>query len=263
MVAPTYQPRDPSATVLYQVVAEHLETFLAGIDADPTAKGLPTYVRDEFHAYLKCGILAHGFMRLGCDTCPHQMLLAFSCKKRGFCPSCAGRRMAETAAHLVEQVIPWVATRQWVVSVPIPLRYWMAASTPLMAQVQTIIRRTIHQYYVNQAVKQGHPREQVQAGSVTFMQRFGSSINLNLHYHFIVLEGVYLDRSAQGLKPKFVKIAPPSDADVATVVTKISQRVIRKLKQLGYLGVHLKLTPAIWCRLGFLRVFWAASQEQI
>lgn len=77
MVAPTYQPRDPSGTILYQVVAEYLETFLAGIDADPTAKGLPAYVRDEFQAYLKCGILAHGFLRLGCDTCPHQMLLAF------------------------------------------------------------------------------------------------------------------------------------------------------------------------------------------
>jgi hypothetical protein len=43
------------------------------------------------------------------------------------------------AAHLVEQVIPWV------VSVPIPLRYWMAASTELTAQVHTIIRRTISQ----------------------------------------------------------------------------------------------------------------------
>jgi hypothetical protein len=68
MVVPIYQPRDPSSTVLYQMVAEHLETFLSGIDADPTAKGLPSYVRDEFQAYLKCGILAHGFLRLGCDT---------------------------------------------------------------------------------------------------------------------------------------------------------------------------------------------------
>ena len=235
MVASTYQPRDPSSTVLYQVVAEHLETFLAGIDADPTAKGLPSYVRDEFYAYLKCGILAHGFVRLDCDTCQHEMLLAFSCKKRGFCPSCAGRRMAETAAHLVEQVIPWVPTRQWVVSVPIPLRYWTAASTELTAQVHTIIRRTISQYYITQAAKQGVERQKVQAGSITFVQRFGSALNLNLHYHVIFLEGVYLDRSAEGLKPKFVKLSAPSDADVGAVVTTISQRVIRKLRQLGYL----------------------------
>jgi hypothetical protein len=74
------------------------------------------------------------------------MLPAFSCKTRGFCPSCAWRRMAQQAAHLVEQVIPWGPTRQWVVSVPIPLRYWMAPSRALTARVHTIIRCTIGQY---------------------------------------------------------------------------------------------------------------------
>jgi hypothetical protein len=184
-------------------IAEHLETFLATLATDPTAKGLPDYVQEEFYAYLQCGILAHGFVRLGCDSCPHQMLLAFSCKKRGFCPSCAARRMAQQAAHLVEQVIPWVPTRQWVVSVPVPLRYWMAPSRALTAQIHTIIRRTIGQYYINQAVKQGAIRDRVQPGSVTFVQRFGGSINLNLHLHMIFLEGVYEDRSLQGLKTRF------------------------------------------------------------
>jgi hypothetical protein len=181
VVPPTYQPRDPSGTVLYQVIAEHLEAFLATLAADPTAQGLPDDVVEEFYAYLQCGILAHGFVRLGCDSCPHQMVLAFSCKKRGFCPSCAGRRMAQMAAHLVEQVILWVPTRQWVVSLPIPLRYWMAPSRELTAKVHIIIRRTIGQYYVTQAVKQGAIRAHVQPGSVTFLQRFGGSINLNLH----------------------------------------------------------------------------------
>ena len=92
-----------------------LEIFLASLDADPDAKGLPAYVQREFYDYLQCGILAHGFLRLGCDTCQKELLLPFSCKRRGFCPSCAGRRMAQTAAHLVECVIPWVPTRQWVV----------------------------------------------------------------------------------------------------------------------------------------------------
>jgi hypothetical protein len=64
-----YVPRDPSTTVLYHVVADHLETFLASLDADPDAKGLPAYVQRELYDYLQCGILAHGFLRLGCDTC--------------------------------------------------------------------------------------------------------------------------------------------------------------------------------------------------
>jgi hypothetical protein len=244
MVTPAYQPRDPSHTVLYQVIADHLETFLATIDADPTAKGLPRYVREEFYAYLQCGILAHGFVRLGCDTCSHKMLLAFSCKRRGFCPSCAGRRMAQLAAHLVEQVIPWVPTRQWVISVPIPLRYWMASSKDLTATVHTIIRRAISQYYVNEAVKRGADRKTAQAGSVTCVQRFGGSINANLHYHFVFLEGVYVDRTDQGLKPRFVKVEPPSDADIAAVIETISRRVIRKLRQLGYLEAGLEAAVA-------------------
>ncbi len=240
----TYEPRDPSRTVLYSVIADHLETFLASLDADPDATGLPAYVEREFYAYLRCGILAHGFLRLGCDTCPKELLLPFSCKRRGFCPSCAARRMAQTAAHLVECVLPWVPTRQWVVSVPVPLRYWMAASQDLTAQVHTIIRTTIGQYYVNQVVTRGVPRDQVQPGSVTFIQRFGSALNLNLHFHCVFIEGVYLDRTAAGRKPRFVTVEPPSDADIATVLQKLSHRVIRKLRRLGYLEASMEAPVA-------------------
>src|SRR5262247_3993419 len=233
--AATYEPRDPSRTVLYTVIADHLETFLASLDNDPDATGLPAYVEREFYDYLRCGILAHGFLRLGCDSCHHELLVPFSCKRRGFCPSCAGRRMAQTAAHLVEQVIPWVPTRQWVVSVPVPLRYWMASSQDLTAKVHTIIRTTIGQYYVNQAVTRGVPRDQVQPGAVTFMQRFGSALQLNLHFHCVFLEGVYLDRTDQGRKPRFLAVEPPSDADLTTILHKSSHRVIRTLRRLGYL----------------------------
>jgi hypothetical protein len=240
----TYEPRDPSHTVLYTVIADHLETFLASLDAAPEATGLPAYVQREFYAYLQCGILAHGFLRLGCDTCPKELLLPFSCKRRGFCPSCAARRMAQTAAHLVECVLPWVPTRQWVVSVPVPLRYWMASSQDLTAKVHTIIRTTISQYYVNQAVTHGVPREKVQPGSVTFIQRFGSAINVNVHYHFVFLEGVYLDRADQGRTPRFLTGEPPTDTDIAAVVQKISRRVIRKLRQLGYLEAGIDAAVA-------------------
>lgn len=73
-----YQPRDPSKTVLYQVIEGHLKTFLASLADDSDAKGLPAYVQREFYNYLQCGILAHGFLRLGCDTCPKETLLAFT-----------------------------------------------------------------------------------------------------------------------------------------------------------------------------------------
>src|SRR5262245_35845412 len=233
--SPMYAPHDPSQTLLYQMVADHLETFLASLDADPDARGLPAYVEREFYDYLQCGILAHGFLRLGCDTCHQDLLLAFSCKRRGFYPSYAGRRMAQTAAHLVAQVIPWVPTCQWVVSVPVPVRYWMAASQDLTAHVHTILRTTIAQYYVNKAVARGLRRASLQPGAVTFLQRFGSALNVNLHFHGVFLEGVYLDCTDWGLTPRFVTAEPPTDADIAAVVHKISRRVIRTLRRLGYL----------------------------
>ncbi len=80
---------------------EELETFLARVEAH-TGAGLPQFVKDEFEAYLECGVLAHGFLRVRCAQCAQEKLAAFSCKRRGLCPSCGARRMAETAAYRSE-----------------------------------------------------------------------------------------------------------------------------------------------------------------
>jgi Transposase zinc-binding domain/Putative transposase len=239
-VVATYAPRDPSSTVLDHVIAAHLETFLASCNDDPEATGLPAYVQRECYDYLRCGILAHGFLRLGCDTCHKELRVPCSGKRRGFCPSCAGRRLAQMAAHLVEQVIPWGPTRQWVVSVPIPLRYWTASSQDRTVKVHTLIRTTIAQYYVSQGVLGGAERHKVHPGSVTFIQRFGSALNLNVHYHLLFLEGVFLARTDQGRTPRFLAGEPPTDTDIADVVQKSSHRVLRTLRRLGDLEVGME-----------------------
>ncbi|MFH0341893.1 MAG: hypothetical protein ACHBNF_07120 [Chromatiales bacterium] len=68
-----YERRRPEDTVLYQVVQEHLETFLAQVEAE-TRSALPAFVQAEFDAFLQCGILAHGFLRLRCGDCAHEKL---------------------------------------------------------------------------------------------------------------------------------------------------------------------------------------------
>ena len=83
---------------------------------------LPEYVREDFEAFLRCGVLDHGSLRVVCEHCHAERLLAFSCKKRGFCPSCGARRMAESARYLAEEVFGPRSVRQWVLSVPVPLR---------------------------------------------------------------------------------------------------------------------------------------------
>ena len=102
------------------VVAEQLETFLTR--ARDRNRPPPRFVEREFRHFLKCGIFAHGFLRVHCDACGCDRLVPFSCKGRGFCSSCGGRRMADTAAHLVDRVLPQAPVRQWVLSLPFSLR---------------------------------------------------------------------------------------------------------------------------------------------
>jgi hypothetical protein len=92
---PGYSRHRPEATLLYQLVAEHYPKFRDRRAAEE--RSLPRYVEDEFEAYLKCGRLEYGFLRVKCESRQAAKLVAFSCKRRGFCPSCGARRMSETA----------------------------------------------------------------------------------------------------------------------------------------------------------------------
>jgi len=142
-VAPVYQPRDAEHTVLHQVIAEHLEAFLRAAAAAGDGAGLPQFVEREFWEFLTCGGFEHGVVRFRCEGCAREHLLPFSCKGRGWCPSCGGRRMTERAAHLVDAVLPWVPVRQWVLTVPYRLRYQMAWNHGLTCAVLRVYTRVL------------------------------------------------------------------------------------------------------------------------
>jgi len=116
-IAPPYLPRQPTQTVLHRIVRENLESFLA-YTREHYEGGLPRYVEKELRAYLACGDFSQGFTRARCDACGHDLLIAFSCKTRTVCPSCTGRRMANTAASIVDRVLPDVPVRQYVLTFP-------------------------------------------------------------------------------------------------------------------------------------------------
>ncbi len=136
-----YARRRPEESVLYGVVQSELESFLAR--ARERERPMPRFVERELRRFLGCGILAHGFVRVHCDACGLDRVVAFSCKGRGFCPSCGGRRMADTAAHLVERVLPEVPVRQWVLSLPFALRYRLAYDASLTTAVLGVFVRTV------------------------------------------------------------------------------------------------------------------------
>jgi len=114
----------------------------------------PVFVVRDFRAFLDCGVPAHGFLRVPFEACGRDRIVPFSCKGRGFCPSCCGRRMAEIAA--VHHVF-------------------------LNAVFASLRRRT----------GLSNLGRNAKGGAVTFVQRFGDALNLNVHFHALALDGVY------------------------------------------------------------------------
>ena len=239
-IATRYERHRPEATLLYQLVERHYPEFL--VELATRGRSVPTYVEREFEAYLKCGRLEHGFLRVRCTTCQAERLLAFSCKRRGFCPSCGARRMTESAALLVDAVLPRVPIRQWVLSVPFPLRFLFAAEPAAMGQVLGIVYRAIARHLLKKA---GLTKTTGQTGAVTLIQRFGSALNLNIHFHMLCLDGVYARVNGQA---QFQRVPPPTKMELESVLECITIRIGRHLERCGLLvrdaeSSHLSREP--------------------
>ena len=97
--------------------------------------------------------------------------------------------MAESSALLVDQVFPHKPLRQWVLSFPFPFRFLFAKDPKLMGDVLNLVHRAISTYLIKKAGLK--KKSGAKTGSVTFIQRFGGSLNLNIHFHILYLDGVW------------------------------------------------------------------------
>ncbi len=139
-----YARRTPESTALYRVVPDYLPAMLAEARAQTShGFGLPRFIEREFEQYLGCGILGRGFARVRCDACVNEILIAFSCKSRGVCPSCTARRMADCAAHVVDRILPPARYRQWVWTMPRAVRYWLAKDGSRITRVHELFLRAV------------------------------------------------------------------------------------------------------------------------
>jgi len=136
-----YARHRPEHTLSYQIIERHYPAFLEQLKE--AGRHLPRHVRHEFEDYLECGGLEYGFLRVRCETCQAEKLVAFSCKHRGFCPSCAARWMTESAALLVDEIRPQVPIRQWVLSVPFALCFLFGRDPHVLGTALGMAYRTI------------------------------------------------------------------------------------------------------------------------
>jgi hypothetical protein len=226
-----YAPKAPADSVLHRIVRDHFETFRQEAARVHERDGLPRFIEDEFRAFLRCGFLAGGFARFHCAACGLDRLVPFSCKGRAVCPSCASRRMAERAAHLVDHVFPEVPVRQWVLSLPHRLRYVLAWDHALCRAVAGIFVRAVLGFLRRRTRRTGAPGGR--GGAVAMIQRFGAALNLNVHVHALVLDGVYVEGDHGALR--FLEATPPTDEEMDRLLAAIARRIDRLLARRGVL----------------------------
>lgn len=140
--------------------------------------------------------------------------------------------MSETAAHLGDSVLPVKPIRQWVLSFPVQIRLCLAVKPKIMARALDIANSTISAYYRK---KLGLPKHKTQTGAVTFIQRFGGSLNVNVHFHHLFVDGLY-DVDEQGAPTVFRATEPPAMAELEQVLTKIIKRLVRYLEKINVIA---------------------------
>ena len=162
------------------------------------------------------------------------------------CPSCTTRRMVETAAHLNDHVFPRLPVRQWVLSVPKRLRYYMQRDGAVLNMVLRIFLRVIGQSLQSHSPGAAQvDKAALHIGAVAFIHRFGSSLNEHVHFHVCVVDGVFEELVGEGAaQPQAQATAPRvifhpaigiDAATVAPVQTTLQKRILRAFVARGRL----------------------------
>ena len=137
--------------------------------------------------------------------------------------------MAELAAHLVDGVLGGLPVRQWVLTLPYRLRYALAWDHRLCRAVLAVFIRAVLGFERRRASRRG-VRGGV-GGAVTAIQRFGSALNTNVHFHTLVAQGVFAEQADGTLR--FAPAPAPSDLDVARLLASVRRRIVRLVARHG------------------------------
>jgi len=228
-----YARRRPEETVLYQTIAAHFSAFVERIEE---SGGLPKFVMTEFERYLDCGRPEKGCLLLRCRRCGHRELVAFSCKRRAFCPSCVARRMADTGVFLEQHVLPEEPVRHWICSLPWGVRALLGYDKVLCAEVLSAVVAELARSLKWRAKKllDLPSVKHLLTGAVAAVQRTDSALRLNVHFHILYLDGVYVrERAGDELSLVFHALPTPTRAETADIARRIADRIERIFKKHG------------------------------
>ena len=234
-----YRARNPRATPLYHLFESHFEE-VRGQWEERYERRLGFwrgFVDEQVRRYLDCGLYENGFARIRCPDCAEEYLLAFSCKTRELCPSCAAKRSAATAALLAEDVLEEVGHAQWVFVIPKMLRPYFLHHRELLVGLARAAWATVLELMIA-AVDD----ETFRPGMVAVVQTSGDLGNWQPHLHALVSRGGW---TAGG------EWAPVPFVDEHSAELLFRHKVMRLLQKEGLLSEERTELLLSWRHTGF------------
>ena len=237
--SPTYRPRKPEASPLWQLVTNHAQTFLEAYDDRyaPRYGPLRAVVSRALESFQRCGILAHGFARVRCPDCRHEYLLAFSCKQRCLCPSCHTKRQAAFGEFVTEEILEPVPHRHVVLSLPRRLRPFFRRRTRLTRLARLAYETIKDLLHAAAGTRTAVP------GAVACMQSAGSLLDWHPHVHLLVSWGLFRRDGS------FIPVEETPDPE--TVARLFRHNVLRMLLEEGAIEEHVVRNLLAWPHTGF------------
>lgn len=197
---PVYRPRKPQESQYYQCVEDNFETLEQVYDERfATRYGFfRPYVRQVIYRFLDCGILHNGFARVTCAECGHEYLLAFSCKRRHFCPSCHQKRVVEFGEWLCEEILKAIPHRHFVFSIPKILRRYFLYDRKLLSDLSRCAWETLKEFF-----QEVVPEEDAVPGAAIAIHTFGDFLGWHPHLHILCTDGCFYGNGMFRVAPLF------------------------------------------------------------
>ncbi len=173
-------------------------------------------------------------MRMKCPVCGEESVSAFSCKFRGFCSSCGAKRSAETAAHLIDNVLPMTRYRQVVITLPFALRFWCATNRALFSKVHQTIKEALQRKLKSKAEETGIKKPAT--GFITFVHNWNSALALSPHFHILVMDAAFDKAHHQDPIPR--RLGEWKSIDLKEIIHEIVVKIVKHLQKKGYLNEH-------------------------
>jgi hypothetical protein len=196
------------------------------------------FVDDIVYRYSGCGLFEAGFVRVYCDACKSEFLVAFSCQARNFCPSCSAKRAAIFGALLVDEILEDVPHSMWSFTVPKMLRPYFLHHRELLDKLCRAAWETVHELMAEAACEEDGFRP----GMVAVVHTAGSFLAWHPHAHVIVSRGGWT-RDGDWI--------PVSYVDMRAAELLFRHKIFLMLKKEGLLSderVNLMLS---WRHTGF------------